>query len=393
MSLADTQSLPVTAGASDKSKVEKRPRLGFVVAALNTGGAERHTLALRCRLSARGYDTVLLAIARATSSALADEPGAEGAVLLDARRVLTSPFAWFGAWRALRRLDADVIFAINPASAVVVGALKTLGLVRGRVVCVFHSSRLQPRERMTFRPFRWIAPHLDALAYVSDTQKALWAAQGLYSRRAVVIPNGVDLERFSAASFDRAAVRAGLGLAPGDYVVGIVAALRPEKRHQDLIAAAQQLCAAGLPVKLLIVGDGERRRSLMDQVEQMALKDHVMFVGDQADVRPFVVASDVCALCSEIETFSLAALEVLALGAPLVASDVGAMAEVVRPGVNGLLYPAGDVAQLAERLTRMADPRFREALLRSARPSVGAFGVERMIDAYEALANDLHAGG
>ncbi len=365
------------------------PRLGFVLAALNTGGAERHAVALRQRLRARGYGTFLLAIARARSSTLSGAPGAEDAVSLDTARVLTSPVAWFGAWRALRRLNADVIFTVNPACAVVVTALRRLGLLRGRVVCIFHSSRLQRREGLSFAPFRWVAPSLDALVYISEPQRALWSAQRLKAKRTAVIVNGVDFEGFSAAAFDPAAERAKLGLSQTDYVIGIVAALRPEKRHRDLIAAVAALRAAGAPAKLLVVGDGAMRQALTEQVGDLGLSDQVLFAGDQGDVRPFVVACDVCALCSDIETFSLAALEILALGTPLVSSDVGAMGQIVQSGVNGLLYPVGSVEQLTAQLARLADPAVRGPMRSAARPSVQGFEVGRMVDAYEALAKSL----
>ena len=365
------------------------PRVCFVLAALNTGGAERHALALRRHMRERGFEAGLLAIVRARSSALTDAPGAEDAVLLNSHRLLSSPVAWYRTWRALRRQHADVVYAINPACAVVVAGLRMLGLLRCRVVCIFHSSRLQSRERMTFAPFRWIAPQLDALVYVSEAQRALWNAQGLRARRPAVIVNGVDLDHFSPEAADRSVVRAELGLDPGDFVIGIVAALRPEKRHQDLIAAISALQAQGRDAKLLVVGDGPQRRYLSDQVARSGLQHLVIFMGDQLDVRPFILACDACALCSDTETFPMAALEILALGVPLVASDVGGMSEIVKEGVNGFLYPAGEVARLSEHLSRLSEQDVREPLRRAARPSARSFDAQRMVDAYEALARSL----
>jgi glycosyltransferase involved in cell wall biosynthesis len=355
------------------------------------GGAEKHALELRRHLRERGFDAGLVAIARARSSAMTDAPGAEGAVLLDSRRLLASPVAWYRAWRALRRQSADIIFAINPACAVVVAGLRTLRLLRCRVVCIFHSSRLQRRERMTFAPFRWIAPRLDALVYVSEAQRRVWDSRGLRAPRAAVIVNGVDLHQFSPEAADRAVVRTGLGLDPGDFVVGIVAALRPEKRHQDLIAAVAALRAQGRAAKLIVVGDGPQRENLSDLAVRLGLQQVVIFAGDQLDVRPFILACDVCALCSDTETLPMAALEILALGVPLVASDVGAMSEIVRDGVNGFLYPAGEVARLTEHLANLSEPDVRGPLRRAARHSVGNFDAQRMVDAYEVLARSLTA--
>lgn len=322
-------------------------------------------------------------------SALTSAQGAEDAIVLNTDKVLTSPLAWFRTWRILKRQNPDVIFAINPACALLVQFLRRLGLVRGKVVCIFHSSRLQPRERMTLRPFRWAALGLDALIYVGEAQKTSWQAQGLAAKRNVVIANGVDLTEIEPSAFDRGDVRRRLGLASTDFVIGIVAALRPEKRHQDLISAVAALHATGAPAKLLVIGDGPMRSSLLDQVKSLNLADHVLFVGDQADVRPFIVACDVGALCSDTETFSIAALEILALGVPLVASDVGGMGEIVSDGVNGLLYRARDVGQLERLLGRMADPQAREPMRAAARASVERFDVSRMVERYEALITSL----
>lgn len=375
-------------GGVNAGRPSSKPRLGFVVSALNTGGAERHAVTVRAHLLQLGYPSYLLAIAAADRRALFDSPGAAGVVELGTGRLLRNPLAWIRAAQAMRRLGADVVFTVNSPVSIMTAALRKLGLVRGKVVCVFHSTKLQANERASWLGFRLAAQWLDALVFVSETQHRSWQARGLRGR-AVVINNGVDLDRFSRGGVDGASQRRSLGFGPDDYVVGINAALRSEKRHGDLIDALAALRAGGLAAKLLVIGDGPERPTAEAQVQRLGLADAVVFAGDQRDVRPFLAAIDVGVLCSEFETFSLAALETLAMGAPLVASDVGSMREIVQPGRNGFLFESGRVDQLVDRLARLADPQLRAQMAAEARASIRQFSEDAMVQQFHALISSL----
>ena len=377
-------------GGRDAGPNPSKPRLGFVVSALNTGGAERHAVSLRAHLLQLGYPSYLLAIAEADRRALFESPGAVGVVDLGTRRLLRNPWAWIRTAQTMRRLDADVVFTVNSPVSLMTAMLRRLGLLRGKLVCVFHSTRLQPNERASWLGFRLAARWLDALVFVSETQRRSWQERGLRCR-AVVINNGVDLDRFSRSRVDGAFQRRALGFSPDDYVVGINAALRPEKRHGDLIDALAQLQARGVAAKLLVIGEGPERQAVEGQVQRLGLADAVVLVGDQRDVRPFLAAIDVGVLCSEFETFSLAALETLAMGAPLVSSDVGSMREIVQPGRNGFLFEPGRVDQLVDRLERLADPLFRSQIAAEARASISRFSDDAMVQQFDALISSLMA--
>ena len=105
------------------------------------------------------------------------------------------------------------------------------------------------------------------------------------------------------------------------------------------------------------------------------------------DVRPLLGACDAVALCSQsVETFSLAALEAMALARPVVHSDIGGAAEMIRPGHEGYLFPAGDTPMLVEKLAALADGGERARMGAIARETVRARFAERhMIDRYESL--------
>jgi glycosyltransferase involved in cell wall biosynthesis len=116
-----------------------------------------------------------------------------------------------------------------------------------------------------------------------------------------------------------------------------------------------------------------------------------VITGLRQDIRSYVAACDAVALCSDaVETFSLAALEAMALGRPVVHSDIGGAAEMIRPGENGFLFPVGDTEALVDRLTRLLDRSGRERMGRKAREMVEArFSERAMVDRYERMLLDL----
>jgi len=140
-----------------------------------------------------------------------------------------------------------------------------------------------------------------------------------------------------------------------------------------------------------MIGDGVTRPAIEARARSLDLEGDVVITGLQPDVRPYVAACDVVVLCSDaVETFSLAALEAMALGKPVVHSDIGGAAEMIRPGENGFLFPVGDTEALVDRLARLSDRAGRERMGRKARETIEARFSERvMVDRYERLLLDL----
>jgi L-malate glycosyltransferase len=159
----------------------------------------------------------------------------------------------------------------------------------------------------------------------------------------------------------------------------------------QLVEALAQLRGRGIPARAVFIGDGPMRAAIEARARALRLAGDVLIAGMQQDVRPLLAACDAVALCSTaVETFSLAALEAMALGRPVVLSDIGGAAEMVRPGVEGLLFPAGDTAALVERLTALADESLRSPMGAAARETVLArFSESAMVDRYEALLQEL----
>ena len=366
-----------------------RLKIVFIVSSLRFGGAEKHTVQLFNGLPADSFD-VALAYLKPEEQLLADVvPGRGTTWCADFNK------GW--DYAGLRRLSGwlqdvrpDVLVCVNTYPLFYGYLARALAGMRCRILEIFHSTRLPTAD---YRKMRWVYRRFfnrcDRVVYVSEAQRAHWERDGIHKDLGVVIHNGIDAQRFRdrCGTEDKAALRARFGFATDDFVVGICAALRPEKQHEDLIAAIAQLRAQGVAAKCLIIGDGPRRAAIERNVIDRSLQSDIAITGFQSDVRPFIAACDAMALVSpRIETFSIAALESMALGKPIVMSAVGGAAEQVREGVNGYLFPAEDVDALAGALRKLTDPVHRAQLGGNARAIVEReFAAQVMLDRYAGI--------
>lgn len=361
----------------------------FVTASLSHGGAERHSIGLMNRLWERGHETHAVYIKSETGQLdrIRARDGAS-AKCLDARRYLDRrALADFATH--IKRIGPSVIVAANPYALMYARLALLRSGVRVPLVTTFHTTLLpsvkQWLQMLYYRPFFWTA---DCVVFVCEAQRTHWLRRLVGARRNEMIHNGVDLAHWAPLSApDRAAKRASLGFSPAELVVGICAVFRPEKNHFQLIDAIAAMRRKGILARALLIGDGSLREAIEARARDLGVAHEVLVTGFQNDVRTFVAASDVMVLCStSVETFSLAALEAMALGRPVVISDVGGAAEMVSAGENGFLFPAGDTNALVERLARLVDPQVRERMGRQARERAAAlFSETTMVDRYEQL--------
>jgi len=228
---------------------------------------------------------------------------------------------------------------------------------------------------------RLVAPRVDRVIAVSERQAAPLARLGYRPERIVAVPNGV----FAAdvqTSAGREATRAALGLDEREFAVLCLANLRPEKRTDAFVAAVARARAGGATaLRGLIAGDGPERGRLERLV---AGTEGVELLGSRGDAPDLIAACDALALLSEAEALPMSILEAMALGRPVVASDVGGNGEAVADGETGLLVAAGDGAAAAAALAQLAaDPaRAREMGERGRARQRQRFGGEAMVDGY-----------
>jgi glycosyltransferase involved in cell wall biosynthesis len=362
-------------------------RMIFVTPSLAPAGAERHAVTLMNRLAERGHECHALYVKDW-------QPSEIGRVRLGSGTVRCLDAAGYLDMRAVRdlaaqlsRIKPSLVVAANPYALMYARLALQRSGVCARLVVTFHTMLLQSAKEwlqmLCHRPFFWAA---DASIFVCENQRRYWLRRGVFSRRNEVIHNGVDTDEFCdrCSLEERATLRGALGFSDGDYVIGIPAWLRPEKNHVQLIDALAALRKMGIRARGLMVGEGEMRGAIEARARALKVENDVVITGFQQDVRPYVGASDVVVLCSLTETFSLAAIEAMALRRPVVHSDVGGAVEMIRPGHNGFLFPVGDTAALVEKLAILADRAACRRMGHNARAVVEAlFSEKTMVDRYE----------
>jgi len=205
-----------------------------------------------------------------------------------------------------------------------------------------------------------------------------------------VVPLGLELGDLLRGPAERSASRAALGLSPEGPLVGIVGRLAAIKDHGTFLAMAAKLAAARTDVSFVVAGDGALRESLEDRARSL-LGTRIRFLGWATDLPLLYGALDVVVLTSRNEGTPVALIEAGAAGRPVVATDVGGVAEVVRDGTSGFVVPPGDAAALAARVARILDePEAARAMGLAGRAWVRArFGSERLVDDLTALYSEL----
>ncbi|MCH2101254.1 MAG: glycosyltransferase [Planctomycetes bacterium] len=207
-----------------------------------------------------------------------------------------------------------------------------------------------------------------------------------------VIPNGVDCERFYPHDPPQA-LRDELGIRPEHRVASIIAALRPEKRHDLFLQAARQVVERLPSARFLIVGDGPSKSDFELLAGDLGLDKHVQFLGSRHDIPAIQALSDVVCLAStDVESAPICMLEALASGRPQVATSIGGIPKIVADGKTGYLAPPGEVPALAQAITRILTDDKLAAQMREASRSraLQQFSVAFMVRAHERLIEDLY---
>lgn len=181
-----------------------------------------------------------------------------------------------------------------------------------------------------------------------------------------VVVNGIDVGAFEVER-DPEALRAALGLSSDDRLIITVGRLAVPKGQAFLLSALAILVRKHNNVKLLLVGDGELRESLQALTSRLSLTSRVIFAGNREDIASLLTVAELFVLPSVSEGTSLALLEAMASGKPVVATDIPGNQSVIDHGKSGLLVPPADAGALAEAIeTLLEDPEKAQALGRNA---------------------------
>lgn len=366
----------------------------FVLSSLARGGSETKIVRLVNSLRASGVSTGV-AYLNAPEDLRAEIDPAVPAWHLERRGKFS--LAALGALRSIvARHKPSVLLAVNLYPALyIAGAV--MGMTnRPRTVGLINTSEFRAGNRWLASLYRPLLRRFDRTVYGSESQRVYWQSVLRYpSERSQVLYNGVDPAHFVPDETEarRHDERRRLGLPAHAFVVGTVGRLAPEKNQAVLINAVAELRRRGIEAFLLFIGDGAQRGELEQRAVAQGIRQHAIFAGQLSDVRPALCAMDVFVLPStQVETFSNAALEAMAMGKAVVLSEIGGATEMVSNGVDGFTLDRAELnSRLAPLLAELhANVELRQRIARGARERVlREFSQSGMVAGYATLIAEL----
>jgi glycosyltransferase involved in cell wall biosynthesis len=345
--------------------VVEKIRIARVVARLNVGGPAIHVAQLAARLPSDRFETRLYAgQVSPNEREMVEVLEREGVEPIRVSRLGRSIRPWDDA-QTLARLVSEVrsfrphIVHTHTAKAGTLGRLAARLSGARAVVHTFHGHVFEGY----FGPFasQAVIQTERVLGHLTDAVVTISALQHrditqrfriVAPDKAVIIPLGFDLSRFREGGRHRGALRAELGIPADLPIVATIGRLTAIKDHPLLLRA---IAALTRPVALLVVGGGEELVSLRELARVLGLVNRVHFLGFRSDLERILADSEVVVLTSQNEGTPVALIEALAAGRPVVASDVGGVADVLGGGEFGRLVASRDPASFAQALGEVLD--------------------------------------
>jgi glycosyltransferase involved in cell wall biosynthesis len=304
------------------------------------------------------------------------------------------PASLLGDIRALRQLQREHAFDIihlhtttdTWPAAFAFGARGRPG--RPRIVRTRHNNLPCKRDVLHRWLYGRVFDHLVlAAGGLREPLDGLYCAGAITEDRVTVIHSSVNVHRFDPARIARDDARRALGI--GDrFCIGLIGRLSIEKGHDLLLRGLPEILREEPRAVCLFAGEGDQEARLRREVAAGPLRDHVIFAGFRDDIPELVAAMDLLVVPSlTLEASPAVVKEGMAMGKPVIASDVGGVKEIIRHGVDGWIIPPGDAGALRDAVRHvLRQPDERAAVCARARARiVGEFSDEHLVERTMAL--------
>jgi glycosyltransferase involved in cell wall biosynthesis len=368
----------------------KRIRVMYVVPDLGIGGAERHVTRLMPNLDRARFETAVVCIGR-EGELFGDLAGSGTRAVALHRSKRQAVGALRDLTREMRKFAPDVVITRGYSAETLGRIAAWLTHVPHNIVWVRNHGDLEPRGAVHRIADRVLDRVTSAYFGLAQAQIEYMVNDLKYSPDKIrVIHNGVDPDGFQWTD-DRSAV-SDFGIGESDKVVGILAALRPEKDHATFLRAARSVVDRVPETKFLVVGEGPMRPEIEGLIHELDLDERVVLAGSRSDIPDILRAIDVFVLSSySVECFPNALLEAMAAGRPAVCTAVGGVPEILDEPETGYLVPPHDPDALADRLVHvLSDSELAHRMGRAARARVEAlFSLRSSVAAAEHALDEL----
>lgn len=363
----------------------RKIRVLQVVPSFALGGAERMAVHLMTKLSSQKFEIAAIS--------MYDPVGTDLEELLDKRKI---PVFYLGKklgfdmkmyWRIFRvicKYKPDVVHT----HLSVLRYLLPILIFKNIKVKIHTVHNIAEKEVDSFGKFVHGLAFIVGVVPVSIAKEVAQSMDKVYGvGNTPLIPNGIPLETYAVSKVGRSQWRKSEGIGEEELLFVIVGRLSKQKNHSLLLDAFSKMENINKKKRLLIVGDGELRQSLQEQVKSLNLEKEVLFLGMRTDIPEVLEASDVFVLSSSWEGNPLTVMEAMAAGKTVVSTAVGGVPELVVDGLTGLLVPAENPIALTEALNKtLLDEELRGRLgLEAAKYAQEHFSDLSMTKKYEQL--------
>lgn len=347
-----------------------------VITSLNTGGAEKLVTDIVPTMIADGFEVDVLSFNGENTyfKKILEEKGVKVLSFCNGPRYY-NPIYIFRLIGIIRQYD---IVHTHLTSPQLFTALANL-FVGTRLVTTEHNTTNSRRDKALLAWIdQWMYNQYRAVICISEkTDENLRSFIGKTKSKIVTIHNGIKVCKYATA-----ARLSDIEVDTKKTIITMVAAFRPQKDQETLVKAVKQLDANRYA--LWLVGDGEKHDQIVQYIKNQEMTDRVRLWGNRSDVPSILKSSDIVVMSSHWEGFGLAAVEGMAAGKPVIASDVDGLAQVLQGA--GILFEPGNYVQLAKEIERLSDDlTYYKKVSSDCAKKAMDYDISKMVRGYETI--------
>ena len=367
-------------------------KVGYVISSLGCGGVEKYVVDLANRLDCQKFSVVIFTF---REGELAASVGKDVKIInLGKKRKGNDFLLPFRLGRSLRKENIDVVHSNNWSTFLETVMARRMAAVPLHIhaqhgVEMNDSEAFSNWKRNKRNRIRQICSFFtDRLVAVSKATSTFMCQEWRVSEHNVqLIYNGVDLDLFNIKSSQRNFLRNLINIKENDCVIGSVGRLMQVKNYPCLVKSFAKCQKKQPRLKLLLVGDGPEKENVQVLTKELNVENNVILLGRRSDVQELLTVMDIFVLPSFSEGVSLALLEAMACGLPVIATDVGGNPEVVEHNNCGYLVKSDNPEDMANAINKLiSQPEKTRGFANTARKRVETmFSMKTMVTSYENL--------
>ena len=356
----------------------------FVTFSLDVGGLENLVLELARNLDRERFASSICTLQKGGKLQQEFERSGIPVYVIEKREGMDF-FLPFKIYRLLKQKKIDIVHTNNAVPWLYVG-ISVLFRRRIRLIHTEHS-HLPVEKELLIKAERLLSKlTFSIVADSANVAKFLSSRVNVPGRKLKTIYNGVNCKRLNI-NINAQSKKREIGRGGSEQIVGIVGRLVLVKDHVNLLCAFKKVINEVSRVKLLIIGDGELKDYLVKYAHDLKITQKVKFLGNRFDVPDLLKTMDVFVISSLSEGFSIALLEAIASGIPVVATNVGGNAEIIEHGVSGLLVPPKDPNEISKMIVSLLKNKEMAKKIgeRGQRKVRADFSFEKMKEKYQSV--------